>query len=78
MLGMGGLISGQLDLAIPRLLKVATNQPENAEAVLALADAFERKNDKTNAILWYEKGKELIGDPDFIKEIDQRINLLKT
>jgi tetratricopeptide (TPR) repeat protein len=78
MLGMGGLVSGQLDLAIPRLLKVAKNQPENAEAVLALADAFERKKDKTNAILWYEKGKELIGDPDFIKEIDQRINLLKT
>ena len=78
MLGMGGLVSGQLDLAIQRLLKVARSEPKNAEAVLALADAFERKNDKTNAILWYEKGKELIGDPEFIKEIDQRINLLKT
>lgn len=78
MLGMGGLVSGQLDLAIPRLLKVARSEPKNAEAVLALADAFERKNDKANAILWYEKGKELIGDPDFIKEINQRISLLKT
>jgi tetratricopeptide (TPR) repeat protein len=78
MLGMGGLVSGQLDLAIQRLLKVATYEPNNAEAVLALADAFERKNDKANAIMWYEKGKELIGDPDFIKEIDQRISLLKT
>jgi tetratricopeptide (TPR) repeat protein len=77
MLGMGGLVSGQLDLAIQRLLKVANHEPNNAEAVLALADAFERKNDKANAILWYQKGKELIGDPDFIKEIDQRINLLK-
>jgi tetratricopeptide (TPR) repeat protein len=78
MLGMGGLVSGQLDLAIQRLLKVAKYEPNNAEAVLALADAFERKNDKANAIMWYEKGKELIGDPDFIKEIDQRISLLKT
>jgi len=78
MLGMGGLVSGQLDLAIQRLLKVARYEPDNAEAVLALADAFERKNDKANAIMWYEKGKELIGDPDFIKEIDQRISLLKT
>jgi A/G-specific adenine glycosylase len=78
MLGMGGLVSGQLDLAIQRLLKVARYEPNNAEAVLALADAFERKNDKVNAIMWYEKGKELIGDPDFIKEIDQRISLLKT
>ena len=78
MLGMGGLVSGQLDLAIQRLLKVARYEPNNAEAVLALADAFERKNDKANAIMWYEKGKELIGDPDFIKEIDQRISLLKT
>jgi tetratricopeptide (TPR) repeat protein len=78
MLGMGGLVSGQLDNAINRLLKVATYEPENAEAVLALADAFEKKNDRPNAIKWYERGKELIGDPDFIKEIDQRINLLKT
>jgi tetratricopeptide (TPR) repeat protein len=78
MLGMGGLVSGQLDLAIQRLLKVAKKEPENAEAVLALADAFERKNDKANAIMWYERGKELIGDPDFIKEINQRISLLKT
>ena len=78
MLGMGGLVSGQLDRAIERLLKVATYEPANAEAVLALADAFERKNDKENAIRWYERGKELVGDPDFIKEIDQRINLLKT
>ena len=78
MLGMGGLVSGQIDLAIQRLLKVAKNEPQNAEAVLALADAFERKNDKANAILWYERGKELIGDPDFIKEINQRISLLKT
>jgi tetratricopeptide (TPR) repeat protein len=78
MLGMGGLVSGQLDVAIQRLLKVAVRDPQNTEAVLALADAFERKNDKVNAILWYEKGKQLIGDPDFIKEIDARINLLKT
>jgi len=78
MLGMGGLVSGQLDLAIQRLLKVARYEPKNAEAVLALADAFERKNDKANAIMWYEKGKELIGDPEFLKEIDQRITLLKT
>lgn len=77
MLGLGGLISGQLDKAIERLTKVAEHEPGNLEAILMLADACERKGDKTNAIKWYTAGKKLLKDPGFLKDIDERINALK-
>jgi predicted Zn-dependent protease len=77
MLGIGGMISGQLDKAIERLSKVATRQPGNPEVLVILAEAYERKGDKTNAIKWYEAGRSLIKNPDIIKEIDQRITSLK-
>ncbi|AXY76306.1 hypothetical protein D3H65_20930 [Paraflavitalea soli] len=77
MLGLGGIVSGQLDKAIERLTKVAEHEPTNLEAILMLADACERKGDKTNAIKWYTAGKKLLKDPGFIKDIDERINLLK-
>ena len=77
MLGIGGVVSGQLDKAIERLKKVAAFQPDNLEAILTLAEAYERKGDKENARTWYVTSKKLINNPDIIKEIDQRINLLK-
>ena len=77
MLGLGGILSGQLDKAIERLLVVAAKQPANIEVKLMLAEAYERKGDKRNAMKWYEDGKELIKDPDMLKEIDHRIKLLK-
>jgi len=77
MLGLGGILSGQLDKAIERLLVVASKQPANIEVKLMLAEAYERKGDKRNAMKWYEDGKELIKDPDMLKEIDHRIKLLK-
>ena len=77
MLGMGGIVSGQLDRAIERLEKVAKSEPDNLEAILALADVFERKGDKPNAIKWYEAAKKMVGDAGLRSEIDQRIGLLK-
>ena len=76
MLGMGGMVSGQFDKAIDRLLKVAQHEPENTEAILMLADAYERTNDKANAVKWYQAGKKNLSDPDVVKAIDERIKLL--
>jgi cytochrome c-type biogenesis protein CcmH/NrfG len=76
-LGLGSLVSGQLDKAIERLVKVAHNEPNNLEAVLLLAEAYERKGDKENAVNWYTAGKKLVNDPEFVKDIDDRINSLK-
>jgi tetratricopeptide (TPR) repeat protein len=77
MLGMGGMVSGQLDKAIERLSKVAEHEPDNLEAVLVLADAYERTGDKKNAIKWYEAARKNIRDTTVVKEIGQRISLLK-
>jgi cytochrome c-type biogenesis protein CcmH/NrfG len=77
MLGVGGLLSGQLDRAIERLTLVASKQPDNVEVKLLLAEAYERKGDNTNAVKWYEAVKHLVNNPDVVKEIDARIRSLK-
>ncbi len=45
-LGMGAVYSGQFDKAIERFLMVAQKEPENIEAKLLLAEAYERTGDK--------------------------------
>ena len=77
MLGLGGIESGQFDKAIERLIKVIQHQPGNLEAILTLAEAYQRQGDKSNAIKTYERAKKLIANQDVIKEIDQRIKLLQ-
>lgn len=77
MLGIGGMISGQYDKAIQRLTNVAEAQPSNPEVVVMLAEAYERKGDKANAVKWYEEGKKLISNRDILLEIDHRITELK-
>ncbi|NML20338.1 hypothetical protein HHL16_05610 [Pseudoflavitalea sp. G-6-1-2] len=77
MLGMGGVVSGQVDKAIERLTIVATKEPENLEAVLMLADIYEGKGDKANAIRWYEAAKKKLSSPEIIADIDKRIKALK-
>ena len=76
-LGMGAMVSGQLDKAIERLSAVIKNQPDNLEVMVILAEAFEQKGDNANAIKWYESSKKLIDNPDINSEIDKRIRLLK-
>lgn len=77
MLAQGALISGQMDKAIERLTKVATHEPDNLEAVLMLADIYEGRGNKTEAIHWYEAAKKKLGNPEIISEIDKRIKALK-
>jgi len=77
MLGLGGLESGQFDRAIDRLQRVVKYQPDNLEAILALAESYERKGDKANAIEWYTKSRSFFTDKEILQEIDARIDLLK-
>ena len=87
MLGYGSVISQQWDKAIERFEKVLSREPENSEAMLLLAEAYEQKGDRANARKWYEKEKEMLKrlakqrnekvPEDFIKALDERINSLK-
>lgn len=76
MLGIGGLISGQNDKAIARLNKVVQQQPDNIEAVAFLADAYVAVGDNKQAIRWYEVSKRLVNNPDYTREVDERIRQL--
>jgi tetratricopeptide (TPR) repeat protein len=72
-LGHGSFISGQYDKAIDRFGKVVTIQPSNLEAILMLAEVFERKADKTNAIKWYSNAKQITNNPDLKTALEKRI-----
>jgi len=76
-LGLGGIRSGQYDKAIERFLIVVGKEPDNLEASLNLAEAYDRKGDKANAAKWYRQVKEKIPNPEAQKELDARINSLK-
>ena len=75
-LGIDGVISGQFDKAIERLIKVATSQPGNLEAVSWLADAYAGAGDSTNAVKWYQYSKKLVNNAEYSKEVDERIKTL--
>ncbi len=77
MLGVGGMISGQYDRAIERFRKVVAYQPQNPEVIVMLAESYERKGDKENAIKWYEEGKKIILNREILQEIDHRIEELR-
>lgn len=76
-LGLGGKRSGQFDKAIERFLLVVQKQPDNVEAVFNLAECYEEKGDKANAVKWYEAVKKLVKVPEAQKELDKRITELK-
>jgi tetratricopeptide (TPR) repeat protein len=77
MLGMGGIKSGQYDKAIDRFLTVVRRQPHNIEAIFSLAETYERKGDKANAIVWYKKAGQLVEIPEAKKAIEDRIKALQ-
>jgi Flp pilus assembly protein TadD len=77
MLGIGGIRSGQYDRAIERFTTVVHKQPDNIEAVLYLAEAYERKDDKANAIKWYKVAAQKIGIPEAKQAIEERIKTLQ-
>lgn len=76
-LAKGAMISGQTDKAISRLQTVNRISPNNIEAILLLAEIFERKGDKSMAVDWYNKSLLYINRPDARAEIEKRIAELK-
>ena len=76
-LGVGGFVSGQYDKAIERLLKVVSAEPDNMEAVAFLADTYAAKGNKSEAVKWYQISKRMANNPDYSKEVDERIKLLQ-
>jgi tetratricopeptide (TPR) repeat protein len=76
MLAKGSLVSGQYDKAISRLQTINRLQTDNVEAILMLADVYERTGDKTNAIYWYKKSLQYIKLQEARKEIGKRIEEL--
>jgi len=76
MLGRASLISGQYDKAIGRLETVHRHQPGNLDAILLLAEVYERTGNKSNAIKWYRNSLDLVKQPEAKTAIQQRINEL--
>jgi lipopolysaccharide biosynthesis regulator YciM len=76
-LGIGGVISNQYDKAVERLLTVLKYQPANLEAMSWLADAYAGKGDKPNALKWYEISKRMVNNPEYSREVDERIKSLR-
>jgi tetratricopeptide (TPR) repeat protein len=77
MLGLGDVKSGQYDKAIERLQLVAQKEPNNLQAVFNLAETYERKGDKANAVIWYRKVENMINVPEAKQEIEARIKSLQ-
>lgn len=77
MLGLGDIKSGQYDKAIERLGLVAQKEPDNLQAVFNLAETYDRKGDKTNAVVWYKKAAAMVNIPEAKQEIEQRIKSLE-
>jgi Tfp pilus assembly protein PilF len=76
-LGHGSLISGQYDKAIDRFGKVLATYPQNLEAILMMAEVYERKADKANAIKWYLNALPLATNPNMKTALEKRIEELK-
>jgi tetratricopeptide (TPR) repeat protein len=77
MLGRFGIISGQYDKAISRLEKILYLHPQNSEALLLLADAYQNQGNKAKAIEMLERCKKTVANPDAKREIDNYIQNIK-
>lgn len=69
--------SGQWDKAIIRFQKVLKIQPDYIEAYVQLANAYEQKGDKANAIENLEKYASMVTDETIKTEVQNYINKLK-
>jgi tetratricopeptide (TPR) repeat protein len=76
-LAKGSLISGQVDKAIERLQTVNRLQAGNVEAILMLAEVYERNGDKSDAATWYSKSLPHIPRADVRAEVEKRIAELR-
>jgi len=77
MLVRGSLVSGQYEKAISRLLTVNNIKPGFLDAILLLAEVYERTGDKKNAVVWYEKSLPLVELPEAKTAIRERVAVLK-
>jgi predicted Zn-dependent protease len=77
MLGRFGIISGQFDKAIARLEKILYLRPQNSEALLLLAEAYNGKGDKNKAVELLERCKKTVSNPEAKKEIENYIQRIK-
>lgn len=75
-LAKGSVISGQYDKAISRLETINRLDPDNLEAILLMADLYERIGENRKAINWYKKSLLLIKRSDIRSEIEKRIETL--
>ena len=73
-LGQASMLSGQLDKAVERFLKVVRLDPKNLEAMLSLADVYEQQGNKSNAVIWYKQTLPLIKIEGLKKEVEKRIS----
>jgi tetratricopeptide (TPR) repeat protein len=76
-LAKGSMISGQFDKAIGRLETIHRIEPSNLEAILMLAEVYERSEKKATAIEWYQKSLQFVKRADAKGEIEKRIAELK-
>jgi len=76
-LGLGGKKSGQFDKAIERFQAVLKVDPQNVEAVFHIAESYDLKGDKANAIVYYEKAKQMVHIPEAKEELNKRITELR-
>ena len=77
MLGRFGIISGPFDKAIARLEKILYLRPQNSEALLLLAEAYNGQGNKAKAIEMLERCKKTVTDPKAKKEIESYIQSIK-
>ena len=76
-LGHAAVTSGQFDKAAERFEKVLRLEPNNLEAILSLADAYEQSGDKAKAIAWYKKSIPVIQISALKEEVEKRITELE-
>ncbi|WP_346237881.1 tetratricopeptide repeat protein [Niabella insulamsoli] len=78
-LAMGSLMSGQTDKAKARLQTVTQLDPKNLQAILLLADVYEKQQQKQDAIKYYQQALPLVKEhPEMEAELKKRIKALKS
>lgn len=77
MLAKGSLLSGQYDKAKERFGLVLKLEPANLDAILLLAEVYERTGEKKEAVNWYRRSLSLVKQEELRKAIEQRISSLQ-
>lgn len=76
-LGKFGLISGQIDKAIARFEKILYLHPQNTDALLMLAQAYDAQGNKGKELETLQKCRRAVKDTTVLREIDNVITNLK-